>query len=618
MDNNSGVPLYTIQVGEQNVNIPDSQSEFGSFLSVVEDVHEVGYSGEVQCDQNDFPAPTDGVDNTDDSSVPRRSERNAAKKKALTVEQENITDEPISLEDAMYSPEKLKWIEAMKSEIKSLEENHYWNSVEKPTGVNVIKTKWVFKKKKEPAAKYDLQIEQMDAVTAFLQAVLKNSHDNYQKHGPNYIRYVGPIPEFVTSDPEIIKHLLTAKIASNKGIAYNGFRYIMGKGLVTMKVNEWQPHRKLMDVALKLPNVIEFIPVFHKKMTKLFAEMDKCHVMENSHDILVLCREYTISISGETMLGRDLDKSLDVKQFAKQITGVMAYISDRSFNIFYKSKQILKLAEKTIHKEARQTVGLMRCLIEEAYNYYATGIRNNPDYLDSHDIAVAKHVSDTIESNILEKDLAISSMMHLFGASFETNSSTLYFTMLMLAMYPEYQGKAYAEICELFPDNDNGEFEMSYEQISQLIYLDMFIKETMRLIPTIPMIGRVVVDGNLTLSNGTVIPEGLELEIDIYELHRSKDIWGPQAEQFNPDNFLPCNVEARHPYAYMPFAKGKRSCIGMRYAEISLRVALAKIIKRYKFSTTAKLENLVLHNHFSLHLASHPPLTIEKRRNLSS
>ncbi|XP_073831134.1 probable cytochrome P450 313a4 isoform X1 [Musca autumnalis] len=445
--------------------------------------------------------------------------------------------------------------------------------------------------------------------------ILKDIQDKSKKFGPNFIWYTGPYVEFITIDPKIVKDILTLKALSNKGIEYNGFRHIFGEGLVTMPGDEWQRHRKLMDVAFKLPKIIEFIPIFHKKMTGFFAQLDKCHVMENSNDILVFCREYTISVSGETMLGRNLNKnkSLDLKLFAKQISGLAEYVSATLFNVVYQTEHFLKIADKTIFKEARQTADLMRSLIDGAYKYYSTGLRNDPEYLDSPDIAVARHINDAIESNELEKDLAISSMMHLFAASFETSSATLYFTILMLAMHPEYQAKVYAEICKLFP-----EFNMSYEHTKQLTYLDMFIKETMRLFPTIPLFGRISIEDNLKLSNGIVIPEGLRTAIDVYDLHRSKDIWGPQANKFNPDNFLPVNVEARHPYAFIPFSKGKRSCIGMRYAEIGLKVVMAKTIKRYKFSTTAKLEDLVVHNHLSLHLVNPPPLTIEKRINLSS
>ncbi|XP_073831095.1 probable cytochrome P450 313a4 [Musca autumnalis] len=448
--------------------------------------------------------------------------------------------------------------------------------------------------------------------------LIKNSVDNCQKLGHNFVSYIGPFAHFFTSDPESIKDILTSKMTKNKPkLSYKGMRHALGNGIMTMPDKEWQSHRKLMDTAFKFSKIVEFLPIFHKKMPRLFEELDKCQVMENAYDVLVHCREFTMSITGETMLGRDFDKStLNVKHYAQFITSIMEYISNIMFKAVYQIKYFLKLADITLFREQRKMLKLLGRIIDETYKYYSKEIQNDIEYLDNQDISVAKYINAAIERNILERELAISSMIHLFGASFEPNSSALYLTILMLAMHPEYQEKAYVEICKQFPDNDGGEFKITYEQITQLTYLDMFIKETMRLFPAIPMFGRLTIGGDLTLSNGIIIPERLELAIDVYNLHRNKDIWGPDADTFDPDNFLPANVEKRHPYAFMPFGKGMRFCIGMRYAEMSIRVAMAKLIKRYKFSTTAKLEDLVLQNHITLHLANHPPLTIAKRRKL--
>ncbi|XP_073831097.1 probable cytochrome P450 313a4 isoform X2 [Musca autumnalis] len=448
---------------------------------------------------------------------------------------------------------------------------------------------------------------------------MKTYINDCQKLGHNFVSYVGPYSHFVTSDPESIKDILTSKTTRHKSkLAYKGLRHALGQGIVTMPDKEWQSHRKLMDVAFKISKIVEFLPIFHKKMPRLFEELDKCHVMENSYDVLVHCREFTMSITGETMLGRDSDKTtVNVKHYAQLITSILEYVSEIMFKTTYQFKYFVKLADITLFRKQRKILHFLDSIINEAYKYYSNEIQNDIEYLDHQDIAVAKYLNKAIESNILERELAISSMKHLFGASFETTSTTLYLTILMLAMHPEYQEKTYAEISQLFPDNDGGEFKMTYEHITQLTYLDMFIKETMRLFPTIPMIGRIAIGGDIRLSNGLVIPEGPEIMINIYNLHRNKNIWGPEADTFNPDNFLPSNVEKRHAYAFIPFAKGMRNCIGMRYAELSLRVAMAKIIKRYKFSTTANPEDLVLHNRIALHLANHPPLTIVKRKQLS-
>lgn len=128
----------------------------------------------------------------------------------------------------------------------------------------------------------------------------------------------------------------------------------------------------------------------------------------------------------------------------------------------------------------------------------------------------------------------------------------------MLAMHTDIQEKAFDEVCDVFPNID---FDVEYEQLDKLTYLDMVINETLRLLPSIPIIGRQVAEDTV-IAHDIVLPRGMQIIIPIYNLHRRKDIWGPDADIFNPDNFLPENINQKHLYAYIPFSKGNRNCIG--------------------------------------------------------
>ena len=57
------------------------------------------------------------------------------------------SDEPTTYAEAMVSPNSGAWVEAMRSELKSMDENQVWDLVDPPPGVKAIGCKWVFKKK---------------------------------------------------------------------------------------------------------------------------------------------------------------------------------------------------------------------------------------------------------------------------------------------------------------------------------------------------------------------------------------------------------------------------------------------------------------------------------------
>ena len=77
------------------------------------------------------------------------------------------------------------------------------------------------------------------------------------------------------------------------------------------------------------------------------------------------------------------------------------------------------------------------------------------------------------------------------------------------------------------------------------------------------------------------------IQADVYSIHRNVDLWGPE----DPNEFVPeRHMTKRHPVAFMPFGVGPRNCVGMRFALMELKIALATILHRYTILPGEKIE----------------------------
>ena len=84
-----------------------------------------------------------------------------------------------------------------------------------------------------------------------------------------------------------------------------------------------------------------------------------------------------------------------------------------------------------------------------------------------------------------------------------------------------------------------------------------------------------------------MVEKGKEIWTNVVSIHQNPKYYDTPLE-FNPEHFTKENKAKRNPYAFIAFGQGPRGCIGMRFALLEAKYALATIIKNYNLSPSAK------------------------------
>ncbi|XP_072241537.1 thromboxane-A synthase [Leuresthes tenuis] len=188
------------------------------------------------------------------------------------------------------------------------------------------------------------------------------------------------------------------------------------------------------------------------------------------------------------------------------------------------------------------------------------------------------------QKKMMTEDEIVGQAFVFLLAGYETSSNTLGFTCYLLALHPECQQKVHEEVDDFFTRHDSP----NYTNVQELKYLDMVVCEALRLYPPGFRFARDI--DNDCVVNGQFLPKGATLEIPAGFLHYDPEHW-PEPEKFIPERFTPEAKASRHPFVYLPFGAGPRNCVGMRLAQMEIRMALVHLFRR--FSIVASSETKV-------------------------
>ncbi|KAF2641585.1 cytochrome P450 52A12 [Massarina eburnea CBS 473.64] len=175
-------------------------------------------------------------------------------------------------------------------------------------------------------------------------------------------------------------------------------------------------------------------------------------------------------------------------------------------------------------------------------------------------------------------------MMGLLLAGRDTTASLLSFVFMTFTQRPDVYAKLRTIVLETF-GTYNHPRNITFESLKGCTYLQWVLNETLRLYPVLPIDGRrALKDTCLPFGGGpdgtkpVYIRKDTPVEYGIYTIHRRKDLWGEDADDFRPERW----DGRRSRWEYIPFNGGPRICIGQQFALTEAAYVIVRLLQRFE------------------------------------
>lgn len=390
---------------------------------------------------------------------------------------------------------------------------------------------------------------------------LSNKYDDLVK-----IRIAGKI-FYVIQNPESCRHILqeNAKNYFKPGSAKEMKRFL-GEGLATSNGEQWLRQRRLMQPGFHRKKIESLVTIINNETTGLiknWKEQSSPHTENISQVFLNL----TLGNITKAMFGTDLGRNLN--EIAQVVSKHLEYATDKATSIIKIPHYIPTPANRQFKKANTEFEKIIYSIIEQRKKEYKNTSDSNHDLLD-----MLLHAFDDESGSYMTARQLRDEITTIFMAGHETTAQTLSWIFYQLAANRSVYEKIKAE-ADTFATG-----EITLDTLQNLVYTKNVIEETLRLYPPVWVIARKAIAGD-TFNRAVSIPGGATVLLNIYGMHHQAANFS-SPEVFNPGHFHTDN-KVHHPFAYLPFGGGQRTCIGKQFAMMVMQTVVCRLVREFEF-----------------------------------
>ncbi|KAF8200189.1 cytochrome P450 monooxygenase pc-1 [Pholiota molesta] len=220
-------------------------------------------------------------------------------------------------------------------------------------------------------------------------------------------------------------------------------------------------------------------------------------------------------------------------------------------------------------------------IVEEALRKKRQSPKAAGAAIEADDATLLDHLVDVTDDPVVLKD----EILNIMIAGRDTTAATLTFIFYFLAIYPDVCARLREEIISKVGSTRRPD----YDDVRDMKYLRAVINETLRLYPIVPFNVRESINDTTWASDDPTkkpffIPAGTKTAYSVFMMHRRPDLWGPDAEEFDPDRFLDDRLKkylSKNPFIFLPFNAGPRICLGQQFAYNEMSFMIIRLLQSF-------------------------------------
>uniref|UniRef100_A0A673KP47 unspecific monooxygenase n=1 Tax=Sinocyclocheilus rhinocerous TaxID=307959 RepID=A0A673KP47_9TELE len=391
-----------------------------------------------------------------------------------------------------------------------------------------------------------------------------------KKYGKVWGIYDGRLPILMVTDLEMIKAIMVKECYStftNRRVSLAG---PFADGITVVKDERWKRIRSSLSPYFTSGRLKEIFPIAVTHADRFIKNMQK-----RDHEQPVKVKEVVAPYSLDVVTSSSFSVDIDSINNADDpfVTNIKKFFK---FSLF--SPLILILGGRVDFLKLMIQNQIPDEKFEDTSDQPVKGLRDSTEFTHYRlfhfkcDYGVFINLIGLTDHEILSQ-----SFVFILGG-YETTSTTLTYLLYNLATNPDCLEKLVLEIDTNFPPDT----PITYDALMKMDCLEMAINESMRLLPTAPRLERVC--KKTVELNGVTIPKDTLVGIPTYVLCRDLQLW-ESPDEFRPERFSPECKSEMNQYAFMPFGLGPRNCIGMRFAQMIMKLLVVKLLQNFSMET---------------------------------